>query len=532
MKSKTHKLSIYLIKKEVVDFESSLKSSFVDYSKHELKQSFECEGLIIVGRTREKTSDWRGLLQEGTDSVLADLSNASNRAVLFFKIEGRIFAIAFGFGKHLLNEELIEREFGLRTALNLVDFNKFISIDKANLSEVTVLTRTQSSVKAKPDSFNLDVVSDLLKGVTGGLIVGNSDLGNIITGNDGVSILPKINFKDFPEVLKKINTAHLSERYKENFDWVDNLKELKDPRIINVLKDELISKLKAKDSNHIHIAPPNIIDWENFEGYAFNGARDELKTDFDIEDFYNYKDDKINEIDWISLLSQKIYIKFSNVDYRYSSALTKYLNFETTLGNQVYVFSLGKWYQVNLNYIQEIKDFVKDVEESDVDFMDYDRFEKLSEGDYNLAFAGTSLDLVSFDKELIKSDYMSRSNIELCDVMCLSKKELIHVKFRYNSATLSHLFAQGRISSYVLIKDRSFRMNCRKKLSTMDLDLNLIPSDGFKPGDYTITFALIDKKDRTFVEALPFFSLINFRLTLQELRLYGFNVKVKNIKGV
>ena len=127
---------------------------------------------------------------------------------------------------------------------------------------------------------------------------------------------------------------------------------------------------------------------------------------------------------------------------------------------------------------------------------------------------------------------MNRSNIELCDVFSLDKKELIHIKFRYSSSTLSHLFAQGKISAFALIRDRSFRKNCRTKLSSMGLDLNLVAIDGFKPNDYTITFALIDKKDRSFVEALPFFSLINFRLTLQTLKEFGFKVKVKNIKMI
>lgn len=530
MESKTQKLSIYLIKEEVIDFTSSLKNDFLDYSKYTIKETFNTEGVIIVGKTRKNPSDWRSLLQDGTNEILADLENASNRAVLLLRIDERIFALAFGFGKHILNEELIEREFGLRTALNLVDFDKFISMDKANLSDVTVLTKTQSSVKAKPENFNLDLVSDLLRGVTGGLISENKDLGNIVTGSDGVNILPKITFKDIPKIIRKIKLAYESDRYKENFDWIDNLKEVKDLTKINFLKTKLLDKLKERDTDHLHIAPPTIIDWEKFEGYAFTSLRDELKTDFDIVDFYQYKDNKINEIDWDNIYSQKIYLKFSDYDYRIGHSLLKYLNFEVSLDKEVYVFSLGRWYQINSDYVQDIKKYVGDIEESDIDFIDYIKKDKLTEGDYNLVLAGTSIDLALFDKELIKSDYMNRSSIELCDVLCLSKKELVHIKFRYSSATLSHLFAQGKISSYALIKDRSFRKNCRTKLSSMRLDINLIPIDAFKSNDYTITFALIDKKNRSFVEALPFFSLINFRLTLENLKLFGFKVKVKNIR--
>lgn len=532
MASKTHKLSIYLIKAEVPNYLSALKTNFLDYTEYQLKESLEFDGLIIVGRTRTNPSDWRSLLQEGTDTILADLYNASNRAVLFFKIDQRIFVIAFGFGKHILNEELIDKEFGLRTALNLVDYNKFISVDKANLSDVTVLTKTQSSIKSKPDNFNLDVVSDLLYGVTGGLISNNEALGNIITGNDGINLLPKLNFQEIPNILKMVKNAYESDRYKEHFDWVDNLKEVKDLTKINTLKLSLIDKLKEKNKDAIHLAPPYIIDWSQFEGYAFAGTKDELKTDFDIEDFYIYKSNKITEIDWDNIYNQKIYLKYSNYDYRTSSSLLRFLNFEVIIDNEIYVFSLGKWYQINSNYIESIKEYISEIEESDIDFIDYVKADKLSEEDYNMVFAGSSIDLALFDQNLIKSDYMNRSNIELCDVFSLDKKELIHIKFRYSSSTLSHLFAQGKISAFALIRDRSFRKNCRTKLSSMGLDLNLVAIDGFKPNDYTITFALIDKKDRSFVEALPFFSLINFRLTLQTLKEFGFKVKVKNIKMI
>ncbi len=202
------------MKPSVNDFVKGLKTSYADYNQYPVKQQVGAEGLIIVGKTRKNVSGWKGLLQQGTDAQLGSLENSSNRAVLFFKIGGRIFAITFGYGKHILNEELIEREFGLRTALNLVDSEEFVSIDKANLSDLTVLTRTQSSRKSKPETFNLDIVSDLLRGVTGGIMTGSDDLGNIITGNDGVYILQTPDIVYRPRRIKvnhprRVKVSHL-----------------------------------------------------------------------------------------------------------------------------------------------------------------------------------------------------------------------------------------------------------------------------------------------------------------------------------
>ncbi len=526
---KSHKLSVYLIKESASIFEDALKPNFIDYNSYQLKNRIDHQGLIVVGRTRSNETGWRALLQEGTDTQLDTLNNASNRAVLLFKIQGRIFALTFGFGKFVLNEELIERDFGLKTALNLVDPKEFISIDKANLSDLTLLTRTQSSRKSKPEAFNLDTISDLLRGVTGGLLPEADDLGNIITGSEGIYINPKINFLDIPNKLTHLKQAYESNRYKTNFDWIDNLKELKDPGIVNELKENLIQDLKTQNTTKIHLAPDIIINWENYEHYAFSSKKDDEKIDFDIQDYYNYKSDRLPELSWDILKQSRLYIKYANVDARLPYPLWRFINYETEIDDTIFVFTLGRWYQVNKNYVNETLAFVQNIEESDLDYVSCpsDNIER----QYNELLANSKEDYLLFDRDLVKSNYYTRSGIEVCDVFSISKKEFVHVKPRSSSSTLSHLFAQGRVSSYALMVDRSFRRNLRQKLAQLGASRDNVPlnKNQLNTNSYTITFALIDKKERSFVEALPFFSLINFRLTVSNLQNYGYKVKVKNI---
>ena len=193
------------------------------------------------------------------------------------------------------------------------------------------------------------------------------------------------------------------------------------------------------------------------------------------------------------------------------------------------VFSLGKWYRINKDYIKLIREYVKNVEESDIDFVKCPK--NFIEGDYNELFANSNKDYLLFDKNLVKSDYFNRSHIEVCDVLSISKKEFVHVKPRSSSSTLSHLFAQGRVSSTAILRDDSFRKNLRIQLKASGAKMDFVPLDRKKlvPNQYTITFALINKKDRSFIDALPFFSLINFRFTLENLQEQGFKVKIKNI---
>lgn len=417
----------------------------------------------------------------------------------------------------------------MRTALNLVDSEKFISVDKANLSDMGLLTKMQSSRKSKPEAFNLDVVSDLLKGVTGGLAKGSNDLGTMITGNEGVYLSPKVNFKDIPEKLRKLLKAYKSNKYKTNFDWIDNLKEEKNPSTVEELRALLIAALKKQDTTNIHLASPNIIDWESYEGYAYSEVADDLKMDLDISDFYAYKNDKLEDLDWNTLKRLSIYLKYANNEFRISAPLWRFINFEVNRKGSTYVFTLGKWYHINKNYIESIREYVKNVEESNLVFLKCPK--NFSEGDYNESLAKSKKDYLLFDKNLVKSDYFNRSHIEVCDVLSILNKEFIHVKPRSSSSTLSHLFAQGRVSSIAILRDNSFRKNLRAKLKALGAEMDFIPLDRkkLKPSDYTITFALIDKRDRSFIDALPFFSLINFRLTLENLQEQGFKVKIKNI---
>ena len=524
---KSYKLSIYLLKDEVKNFQDALKTRVAVAKIFKLKKEIEAEGEILIGITKSTPSGWRELLQGGTEEEIPDLDNSSNRALAFFKIEERIFVLTFGYGKHLLKEELIEHDFGLRTALNIVNADKLLSIDKANLDNLTLLTRTQASRKAKPEAFNIDVIRDLLRGVTGESSLDNANIGNIITGNEGVYIIPKTDFADIPKSLKEIKKAYESDNYKARFGWIDNLREEKDPILIEYLCSELVKDIQKKDNSKIHLAPPFLIDWTAYEGFSFT-PKGKIETEFDIDTFFEAREHNLSHLDWDKLSALQLYIKYGDDEERQPFKIWRCLNYQTEKDKNIYVFALGKWYKVNKKYSDELIEFVSQIKESDSVFIECDK--GMNEKSYNEKLAKSKTNYKLLDSDLVKSDLV-RSEIEVCDVIT-QEGEFIHVKFRRSSATLSHLFAQGRISAQALRRDRSFKKNLRSKLATIGINRDLIPIENNQvdPSNYTITFALIETIDRSFVKSLPFFSLINFRLTAEDLMLLGYNVRVKKIR--
>ena len=61
--------------------------------------------------------------------TLPDLSSSSASGVLIVEANGRHFALTFGYGRGLLDMSKIERQFGLRVALNRIDPAQLRSMD-------------------------------------------------------------------------------------------------------------------------------------------------------------------------------------------------------------------------------------------------------------------------------------------------------------------------------------------------------------------------------------------------------------------
>lgn len=521
----THKLTIYLIKEEYPTFKSCLKKeSGVNVNSYELKQELNLEGRIYVGETQEKLSKWQELLQQGSTTLIPELTNSSNRAVLFLRVENRIYCCTFGYGQYLLISDCIERNFGLKTSLNSIDPDKLRSMDKAKMSELTVQTRIQSSRTTDRGAFDIDIIGDLLKSITGQIKEEYKSLGSSITGSDAVHISPRIDFSDIEPAVRALSNHYKLENYKENFDWIDNLKHEKSQELIDDLNAALVESLKEENLDQISLSPPSILDWASFAGISFT-PKGKL-YDFEIEDFYKTKED-LSELTLEKLRKSYVYVEDGVNENRIPIGLMKCLNFQTEINNILYVRTLGRWYRISKVFSDRIMGEAQMIEESTVPYIDCEH--NWNEGTYNEALAESNNGFSLFDRKLIQCELV-KSRIEACDVLT-KEREFIHVKPKNQSSTLSHLFAQGRIAAIALNSDRLFRREMRTIIRRNDdFADSVIPLNKVNNSDFTVTYATITKGDKGMIEKLPFFSLLNLRQSAQFLYERGFNVKIKKIK--
>lgn len=527
MKKKSIKnLTIFLFKNNV--------TNIIDCVEHPelckniiLKDVLPTDGIIIIGQPSMNEPHWKKFLEEGAKESLPTLKNSSNKAVLLLKVNSRFFALTFGYGRYLLKDENIERNFGLKTVVNAVSADMLRSLDISNLEELTVHKKIQTSISSKREAFRLDVATDLLKAVTGK--PREAEYAQIISGREALIISSRIDFNEIMDKLAKSYNYYISDAYKDNFEWIDNLKEVKEESILSIIRASLISDIKNKKLDKMHLAPPEVLNWETIEGFSYRKRRIvSLENDIDIEKYSMSID--LACLTWKQLKKNKIFVHFSDS----GTIIPKWsvldcINYETDIGGEKYILTYNRVYNVKKSFADEIYESIKSIPNYHISLLDCPAG-KNDEGKYNDTLSKSNSNFVLIDKTKLRYNEI-RSPIEACDIY-VKQKHFIHVKYKYSSSTLSHLFAQGKISGEAFKREKKVREQFNKiikKLKPLDADF-LINENSYNAEEYTIVFAIIDKSSKPLEDSLPFFSLLNFMQTAKDLRMLGYNVVKSKIK--
>jgi uncharacterized protein (TIGR04141 family) len=104
---------------------------------------------------------------DGAVDDLSGVQGSSTSAVLLVRTGGRTFAIAFGFGRILLQPGTTDDRFRPWVTLNAVDHTQIRSVDRETLDSPAPHSQIQARKAASITEFGLDVDQDLLRAVTG-----------------------------------------------------------------------------------------------------------------------------------------------------------------------------------------------------------------------------------------------------------------------------------------------------------------------------------------------------------------------------
>ncbi|MCT8124706.1 TIGR04141 family sporadically distributed protein [Alishewanella sp. BS5-314] len=516
-KIRKEKLSIYLARdgskpdSDVIKLENAKQPIEMDLPEAESAR------LYIKKQPPKNAPPWTRLFTTDNQVDASEFGISSNvGAVFIVRISGATFILSFGTGFHLLKQESIERDFGLKVTLNSVDPDKLRSLDKASYDHNPLNSRTQSTRDVDIFNLHLDSEMEMLYAVTGTSLV--KEFGSYVTGRDALTIAVEINLSHIPAILSKSIKQYRS-NLPDKFSWVENINRVRDYDEIEILDLELDKYLSSNNVSNFWLGEPEIVDWEDQIGYSFDMYPKTLRhVVLSFDDYIAYLGGVTPTVE----LMKSNVVHVNNNEYQSVKNWPVYrcLYAEIKFGKDQYILRNGVWYKINCDFVSAVDDYLSDLETYQFSFPIYAHDD---EGDYNKQVVKTKSGFCLMDKKNIQigGPY---DKLEHCDLI-KDGKEFVHVKLYRSSSTLSHLFSQGFVAAEAFIKDSEYREKLNPKLPA---SIKLIdPKERPDPSKYRVVYAIATTKN--IPAELPFFSKVTLKNSLKTLKALNYNISISKI---
>lgn len=513
---KKYKLSVYLAKKSFkVDADIIPKINEMD--SYVVKDGKGTLGTLYIKTGYSSVPKWAELFGTILSGEDIDLTTKSARAVLIATVKHRQLCLTFGHAHFLINPLAIERNFGLKVALNMGGKASLRAVDKTSLEVVEIQSKEQSSKEVDIANFDFDYETDILKSIT----AKNEDGTATLSGRDSISIGVAVTLHTLRKFLGDLLTKYESNRYKEKFSWVDNVAEVRDGSLVERLDQVLIEKVNHLDS-HVWLSVPEVILWEEISGFAYKTRHNPaVSPDIHLQAWSN---DIVQDetIDIAFLKRKRIYAYDVNYELYKNWPVYHCLNAEIDLDGLKYILNDGSWYAIDGGFVDAVNASFNALEESSV-ILPLSGFRK--EPDYNTYVATTYPDKFDLmDRKTIEIGG-GKSSVEFCDLFS-KNKQLIHIKKYGGSSVLSHLFQQGVVSGELFIGDAKFRDEVNARLSSSFKLVN--PLVRPNAAEFEICYGIMS--DVPGQLQIPFFSKVVLKNAVKRLRAYGYMVTKKKIE--
>jgi uncharacterized protein (TIGR04141 family) len=554
---RTHKrnLTAYHIKKlpeqdQLTSFRRFIRSSAnVESYNLTAEVPFKAE-LFILSKETNKIP-WINFLKDGFNELeTTDIRNIS--AVLIVMIdyrgENEIFAFTFGYGRFLLRPNCYEKNYGLKVALNIIyeyvsdkhNPNRIRSIDIKTIAMDTIRTKREAQRRTIFETFGTDIQRDLLRAITG-TPISSGYWGDNISGSDSITAYPDIEFRGLDKYCESLHDTYNKTAYKDDFYWIDNLRPVNEPEEMEELEDKLV-KVIQKENAEISLSVPDFVEYDDITDFCCSFDKSHKYSDpEDIDLYYALKSKGlINKLDSQYLRDTlSLDAKSKSSGFHFEWPLFNCIYGELDISGKKFILSDGEFWKVDNNFLNLLNSYIDKLNETTHPLPTCPA--GYTEEQYNNYAADSTPQFLLMDRKTVKVTG-NTSPVEICDLLtdcgCF-----IHVKRKLSSSTLSHLFAQGRNSADLLLMSHDYRMVSKKQIEKEEqerADRTGDPTYCGKFCDFTadsisqkkheVAFAIIANwNNRTYSEALPFFSKLTLRNCAQDLKRMNYNVSLARI---
>ncbi|MCU4804550.1 TIGR04141 family sporadically distributed protein [Bacillus cereus] len=530
------KLSYYFFNEHATNFNDLILPNKVneDNNYFELQPrneqlDFECK--VYIQKNRTKEPKWINFLETDIEIPNKDeIKNTVNSFVILIKVlkdeNPYFFAITGGFGFTAISRNNLESNFGLKVALNTINSNELKAFDVRNIDLKTKQKRVHINRGSELGEFDLNFEQDLINLVSGKSKDG--DVGTSVRGStSSLSLNSTVTFSQLGEKCSQLLDLFLSDDYKENFSFIDNIKIVKDPETLTELQNKLFDCLRNRETHHISLAYPDMIEYEKCTNYKIKLARKNIETEeVALHNIYSLLDKDgviFNSVDQIKNI-KIIGFDASGEPVTSPVSLNHFIIFQTELEGDTYIYSLNNWYKIDSDYFEQIHNSIMAIPIiEDENFLTAIRYKEREEHyndrqnvDYFLCLDQANFQIPN-----------SKSKIEVCDLLSRDK-HFVCVKKDTRSATLSHLFAQGSVSMQLLRESSEYRNSLVAKAEQKFPEESYSEQD-FPYNECTLVYAISTTRPQDIRDILPFFSKVNLLHHVNLIKRLGIKVALYKI---
>lgn len=508
------RIKLYLFKDE----EKNCESFFKEKGRKLDEENIDGK-VIYCYSTPENSPRWVKTFF-GAPNEMSNLKNKSAcccyKENVMYEDKEYSFLISFGGADAKVDESKFVDDFGIRVGFNLID--KVASVSKSNISTTNSKNKEVSNKKSNLNEFVFDFENDLLDSIT------IKPKNNIISDSNficskSLSFATKCTKDNIHDTLIEILKAYNSNEYKEKYEFIDNIKCVKDQSIISKIQEKIVTLLINKEFNRVWFGSPNFDDFEYISFFKMNNGKEEYElSDLYVDVICNYiKIESYKQLKRIKI--EPIYDDNRPTDI---ISLEDCLYGDIEIDGVEYVINSNRIYSINKDYSDRINNeynrIIKDLSiESKFDVIKY-----TAENEFNKKAAENDSNIVNMDTNF----YMiNKNNIELCDLYDKENNYFYHIKIFGSSALLSHLFRQMVNAASIYKNDSNNVINYYKNKDNRAVELPEW-SDNF-----TFIAGILSKEPNKATSSLPFFSKMTLISTFKEFKLINCNYKIMFIKA-
>ena len=433
--------------------------------KDEIFQKNDLRCLFRYGHISSSRPTW----QSHVESLLGRsiiLPSVDPFAVLLIEQLPWIYALTWGAGYELINDEFVEQGFGLSFGIRRLDEFRLGSVTSHALDNSSRVAQISFPRGTDFGSFGVRRHGELVSQLKGKADLSDLECGRnskrtsrVITTSDSLKIPLAYKFDNLDRDIHLIAHVTDSPEPENALRAIAQVRPLRPGhRLISELDGHLSEALGGAEVGRLDLGWPvdSSIDFSEAESFCLTslwlGRKIHIQAPLTLSDLVD-KARRLNVSSRMEALKKGHVQAYSDVGGTEKlgggNSARKWISYEILIDNNRYVLRGGKWYRIGEAYVQQIRDEVARLlaRKASLNFPLWTPTGRRDDENLYCHEVARCPDLICLDRSFAAT--ARHRKIELCDIFG-PNDELIHAKWLSDAPAFSHLISQAEASMSAL----------------------------------------------------------------------------------